>query len=445
MPSYGYAIGPFIKSGIDANQAEESDYRQARQRTALETLLARRREDEQARLFAQQDKSAATGQGYAERTAATLAGTQAGAADVAHVRGQETAQTLADTQARAADVAYNRKPLVERDPYKSLENPNTGEVVRPAQTATIPPPLPDVRRTTSYDTQGRPSVRDEPFNDRSTMAERLADVRARAKSGLTLPGELEKAEEAFTVQRELEIARAGGRKDVMLNTPMSPKEASGLLHPKTRTAAPVGVSRQQALDLGFRDVDDKDREALFDLGQVRQQVASLFGLSDKLITARNPMEAGVQFTQLSTGAYTGSNEQARLYMHDRDAFLGTIARSLGGERGVLTNQDVGRVGRAFPNFFDTRAVALGKRAIINDLLSTAEEARHAKMFGEPVDPKTIEGKVQRLLDSLEAVGKEPETPKGSRQIKFRDRASGRTGTATVPAGEKLPQNLEEIK
>ena len=174
MPTIGYTTDAFLK-GYQAEDDRQQNVQKSRQRTALEELLARRREDEQSRLFAQQNQTAATGQGYAEKTAATLAGTQATAATTADQR---------KTEAGVRDFGYDlakigataaQRPLAERDPYKSLENPNTGDVVRPAQGPTpIPPVAEGNRRVTNYDVHGRPTYQDQPPSNRTTMVERYA-------------------------------------------------------------------------------------------------------------------------------------------------------------------------------------------------------------------------------------------------------------------------------
>ena len=181
MPQIGYTTDAFLK-GYQAEDERQQGVARGRRQTALEELLARRREDEQARAFAQQDKTAATGQGFAERTAATLAGTQATAATTADQRRREAGVEDFGRDLAKIGVTAAQRPLAETDPYKDLTSPNTGAVVRSAQgSAPIPPVAPGDRRVTTYDVHGRPTYQDQPPPNRTTMVERYA-----SENGMTV-------------------------------------------------------------------------------------------------------------------------------------------------------------------------------------------------------------------------------------------------------------------
>ena len=167
---------------------------------------------------------------------------------------------------------------------------------------------------------------------------------------------------------------------------------------------PPGLTRGQAITQGYIEVDDKDREALADLQKSKQQIGLLTTLAGKLITAETPVQATAQYARLTAGAMSGSNAAARTYQQTRDAFLGTLARSLGGERGVLTNQDIARIGSALTGFFDTKAVSAAKAEILNSLISVAESATKAKMFGEPLDEAAARRQIDELVERLEKAG-----------------------------------------
>jgi len=49
-------------------------------------------------------------------------------------------------------------------------------------------------------------------------------------------------------------------------------------------------------------------------------------------------------------AKAGGAPKAKAYMDQRKAFLGVLARSMGGERGVLTDRDIERIDAALAKF-----------------------------------------------------------------------------------------------
>lgn len=92
---------------------------------------------------------------------------------------------------------------------------------------------------------------------------------------------------------------------------------------------------------------------------------------------------------LSVGAASGANEEAKLYQEVKRAFLTTLSRA-SGERGVLTDADIQRIGEALPDFNDTKELANQKMAEVRGLLYDRlgiSEAEARQLLGEEV-PQT---------------------------------------------------------
>ena len=255
-----------------------------------------------------------------------------------------------------------------------------------------------------------------------TIEERLALAEQRFKEAPNDPAakqDVERARSAFAFAEKLAAARGGGaaaaRLAVERQAPLTPKQAENLVHPKTMQGPPPGLSMAEATAQGYVEVDEKDRTALADLQQTRALVGTIGGMAQRLITATTPAEALKQWGLLTAGARTGTNPTARAYDETLESFLGVLSRSLAAERGVLTDRDIARVRRAFPNFFDTQQVASAKLGLIEILLETATRGRMAKMTKQPLDQEALRADINRLLGSLESVAaaRGPATSKGA--------------------------------
>jgi hypothetical protein len=92
---------------------------------------------------------------------------------------------------------------------------------------------------------------------------------------------------------------------------------------------------------------------------------------------------------LSVGAASGANEEAKLYQEVKRAFLTTLSRA-SGERGVLTDADIERIGEALPDFNDTKELANQKMAEVRGLLYDRlgiSESEARQLLGEE-EPQT---------------------------------------------------------
>ena len=94
-----------------------------------------------------------------------------------------------------------------------------------------------------------------------------------------------------------------------------------------------------------------------------------------------------------------------------EGFLGNLARSLGGERGVLTNQDIDRVQRLIPGIHTTKEVARRNIQRIQRIINAGlQRARQQEFGGEsqtiptPTSPApTTQPRQPLVIESIEQV------------------------------------------
>jgi len=148
-------------------------------------------------------------------------------------------------------------------------------------------------------------------------------------------------------------------------------------------------------------------------------IEQLMAEARRVITAKSVTGAGGQRLYGGILSYTPGTAE-RLYSQTRDAFTGQLARSLGSERGVLTDRDIARVGAALPDFGDTLATMEIKETTLRNLIALERDARRAVIEGR--DPEEVmrafRPRVDGLLRALEQVpsasskGGAPRTSKG---------------------------------
>lgn len=150
---------------------------------------------------------------------------------------------------------------------------------------------------------------------------------------------------------------------------------------------------------------------LADLNSVDTLVGAISSLANELITAENPLELTKQAALLKAGSLSRTNPTANAYEAQSAAFVGTLARALGGERGVLTDRDIIRVGRALPGFTDTKQIKDYKLGNLKLLVDAAKEGKKARVENRPVKSST--DRIQQLLLGLEKVKTTPPPPPGT--------------------------------
>ena len=182
--------------------------------------------------------------------------------------------------------------------------------------------------------------------------------------------------------------------------PMSPSELSNLINPETLAPYTLGTTLSQAK--GAVKISATDKEKLFALDNVSVTVDSLNALADQLITAEDAPSAAKQFAMLTGGAFAKTNQTATSYRDTKQAFIGTLSRALGGERGVLTDRDISRTVKALGSFADTKKIKDYKFGLMRILIDTATESAKKKMFGKGDDMNTK----KRLSSLVEALTRE---------------------------------------
>ena len=165
---------------------------------------------------------------------------------------------------------------------------------------------------------------------------------------------------------------------------------------------PAGIT-QGDLDRSGRYafIEDKQKEALRGLKRSADQISNIMGMADRVITARTGEDAIRQVINFKKEEYLVRNPAVKAFVDMRDAFLGNIARDLGGERGVLTEQDIGRVSKGFPSGWDTIDTKNLKKALIADVVAIGRVALIAEITGQPT--KVHRRQLSELLDALEKI------------------------------------------
>jgi hypothetical protein len=176
--------------------------------------------------------------------------------------------------------------------------------------------------------------------------------------------------------------------------------APTLIDPKTMKSPPTTMTKDAAIKGGFVEVPEKERAALADLEQTRAILGTITTFANKLMTAESAFARTRQAAMLHAGALSGADPAAATYQAQRSAFLGILSRTLGGEKGVLTDRDVARIDSALPSFGDSKTTKDLKLGLLNNLLQTATEAKVSLMTGQPMKSDALE-RIQKLLDTAE--------------------------------------------
>lgn len=216
-------------------------------------------------------------------------------------------------------------------------------------------------------------------------------------------------EQAFNLAKdELATFRAqsagailGGRKEAEMDIPLSFEELSRTVDPKTLEPMSPGTTKREALQRRAVHITEKQKENLAGLDQVTALVDTIGAMADNLITAPNAMQAALQGTQLTAGAFAKTNTVAASYQDSRQAVLGVISRYLGGERGVLTDRDIFRIDKWLPGFRDTKQIKDMKMGTIRIILGVAQEAQKRKVTGQSFDQSGLKKKIDNLFAVLE--------------------------------------------
>ena len=159
--------------------------------------------------------------------------------------------------------------------------------------------------------------------------------------------------------------------------------------------------RKEIQEAGVRTRERVQAEQkIGDLTQTQNQLDSIFRLAGEIITAETPTQATKQAIILNAAGLSSSTK-AGLYNSIKTGLADTLARTLGGQRGVLTDADIARTTNLFPTFSDTKATAAYKQRYLQNALSLAFDATNAQIDGKPVNREEIRKKYNDLLDVAE--------------------------------------------
>src|SRR3990172_5394162 len=209
----------------------------------------------------------------------------------------------------------------------------------------------------------------------------------------------------FTQQLQLSRERGAAVADEKREQPLG-GEATNYIDPNTLRAAHPAMTENQAIAGGLVKVTPKQKESLDELGPVANVIDTLSAYSDRLITAKTAPEAIAQGARLTAGAIAKSNALAAAYNDSKEAFTGIISRSLGGEKGVLTDRDIKRLSNLLPNFRDTAAIKELKNTFFRTALESAIQQRKNVITGQ-LDPvqarKEGAAKIDAMFKRLDAI------------------------------------------
>lgn len=163
---------------------------------------------------------------------------------------------------------------------------------------------------------------------------------------------------------------------------LTPQELESVVTPDNLNPFPVGTTWEEAKQAGAISVSPTVREKLYAIDSSKEIVQSIDALSDTLIKAKTAPSAGLQGAILTVGGWTNLNQVAGVYKATISEFAGQLARTFGGEKGVLTNEDIQRVLRGLPVFGDTKAMRDYKMAMLNNLMVSAQNSQKKIYIGQ---------------------------------------------------------------
>ena len=258
--------------------------------------------------------------------------------------------------------------------------------------------------------------------------------------------EAKKAQMQFDIRKSAEAGLTTAK--FMLEMPAPAKErmehadVTALVERGDVIPPPPGTTVGALRTGPYTHISDLQKKALTTLKPSRTAFADMNTLADRLITANTWQEAIVQGARLHAGSITGADPEAWAYRSAQPAVTSFLARLV--ESGVMTNEDIGRwQAAATASFFDTKKSNAIRRAIMSDVLNTAEQALISQVAGVPMKkPQELRVLLNRLDQATHETLKQTRAglPPGARLIK------GPKGEAQVlQKGFPVPQGWEEMK
>jgi hypothetical protein len=206
-------------------------------------------------------------------------------------------------------------------------------------------------------------------------------------------------EQRMVIQKHAE-RYAQGRTNVQMGTVPALKEQADFYTVKGLESleleqAPKGLTEGQYRNGPYRQLDDKEKDAVVQYKVAQKTVDTMNRVANQLITAKTPAQALKQKIALEAGAYTGRNGLAAAYQKDRDAFSSRMARLV--EVGVLTNTDVTRWSDTFGSFGDTVQTLKAKQALFGEIQEETQRLLKLKLGGKPIS-SAARSRLDDLLD-----------------------------------------------
>ncbi len=248
-------------------------------------------------------------------------------------------------------------------------------------------------------------------------------------------------------QGEKDRATAQSSMDVRMESPHDMNEKPVYKMDKggnpVRVTTPISQREYLTGKAGFTMTPDQ-KEKLGTITYAEGEGMAIFDLADKAFKATSTAGRGVQTSKekvlsspLTAWTISDTNPDLKVYLDERNALLGKFSKSLGGEAGVLTNQDIERVVKMFPTGADTpkirqmkkdafkRIVQLNKRAITGLLTSNVGTENEGIVTPEQMNTlrtsKALRDEIEGTIGQMEGIGKQTEEKTAERGSSLLDR------------------------
>lgn len=178
------------------------------------------------------------------------------------------------------------------------------------------------------------------------------------------------------------------------------QEAAHYVNPDTLKLANPMMTPRQLSQQGFVYVTDKQKDAMVAMSSINAIVDSIDQMANQMIWATTPGQVAEQGIRLTGGQLLRTNPIAKTYDDSKQAFLGVLARGLGGERGVLTDRDIKRVEAMLPGLTDTVAIRDLKMGLLKNLMEVGREANLGLLKGLGT-PTQYGVRMRKLIEDAE--------------------------------------------
>lgn len=161
---------------------------------------------------------------------------------------------------------------------------------------------------------------------------------------------------------------------------------------------------------------DEQRKNQINMVKTRAILTDIDTQSQRVFKEQSPGWATLQRITGPLAAASRYDPNAAAYVDTKESALGELARSISAERGVLTNVDIQRVGRAMPNWGDTKPIRDYKMARLNTYINVLEQLNEALLAPRGIEQvKNIAAQykpqLNAILDDLERASQGGGTPK----------------------------------